>query len=124
MQVAVWSPRTDLSMLVFVVNNSLYYVNAPYWDKAMKIGPVPEECVLQGVADLLYQEKIWHSKAGLWFSPSGDWLAFSTFQHRPSRGGEFCYSGVVRRQGECGGLPWVGRDTLTITILSILLCRL
>ena len=97
MQLALWSPSTESSLLVLVVNSSLYRVEAPYWDKVVKVGPVPEEGAKQGVADLLYEERIWKSKAGLWFSPSGDWLAFATFH--AGGGGSCCR--------QCGGLPQV-----------------
>ena len=96
-QLALWSPSTESSLLVLVVNSSLYSVEAPYWDNVEKVGPVPEEGARQGVADLLYEERIWKSKTGLWFSPSGDWLAFATF---PAGGGGSCCR-------QCGELPQV-----------------
>ena len=99
MQLALWSPNTHTATLALVVNNSLYSVEDPNWDKLVKVGPMPEEGVRQGMADFLYQEKIWHSQTGLWFSPSGDWLAFATFQ--PSTGDKTC-------EKMCKELPQVG----------------
>ena len=76
-------------------------LEAPHWDKMVKVGPVPEQGTQQGVADLLYEEKIWQSKTGLWFSPSGDWLAFATL---PGIEQDYCCG---QEYTQCEGLPKV-----------------
>ena len=83
-----------------VVDNSLYMVEAPNWEKVVKVGPVLGKGSKQGVADLLYEEKIWHSLTGVWFSPSGAWLAFATFPSTTEQccgqNSTVCSSGIPR----------------------------
>ena len=80
-----------------VVDNTLHMVEAPIWENVVKVGPDLGKGSAQGIADLLYEEKIWPSKTGLWFSPGGAWLAFATF---PSTS-----------EQSCTGIPRVGYNT-------------
>ena len=86
-----------------VVDSSLYMVEAPSWGKVEKVGPVVGKRSIQGVADLLYEERVWQSKTGLWFSPGGDWIAFATFHGVDDEPGQCC----VQDYAQCGQIPRV-----------------
>ncbi|XP_050434838.1 prolyl endopeptidase FAP-like isoform X2 [Adelges cooleyi] len=73
-----WSPTGN--GLVFVHKNDVYYkMQAARSGKIVRITWTGSSIVYNGVPDWLYQEEIFKSDKAFWFSPTGRYLAFATF---------------------------------------------
>ncbi|XP_060869072.1 prolyl endopeptidase FAP-like isoform X2 [Metopolophium dirhodum] len=87
-QKAQWSPTG--SGLVFVHKNDLYYkIHGNRHSRVVRITDTGTPTVFNGIPDWLYQEEIFKSDRAFWFSPSGRYLAYVTFDD--SLVGEYKY---------------------------------
>lgn len=74
----IWSPKSDSIAYVRNDNNVYYYdLNTNVESKLTTDGLVENESgvIYNGIADWVYEEEVFSSVNGLWFSPNGTYLA-------------------------------------------------
>ncbi|XP_046398463.1 venom dipeptidyl peptidase 4 isoform X2 [Ischnura elegans] len=86
---SVWIPNVDLQLcmwstvgnaLVFVFANNIYYKPNAANKKVIQITTDGvNETIYNGIPDWVYEEEVLGSNSALWFSPSGESLAFASF---------------------------------------------
>ncbi|XP_071448145.1 venom dipeptidyl peptidase 4-like [Hetaerina americana] len=85
----VWIPNVDLQLcawstvgnaLVFVFANNIYYKPNATDKKVLQITTDGvNETLYHGIPDWVYEEEVLSSNSAMWFSPSGENLAFASF---------------------------------------------
>ncbi|XP_076054020.1 venom dipeptidyl peptidase 4-like isoform X3 [Oratosquilla oratoria] len=75
---AEWAPNSDA--IVFVFHSDIYYATSPRLTTMYRLTNTGQiGTIFNGVPDWVYEEEILSSNSALWFSPSGRYLAFATF---------------------------------------------
>uniref|UniRef100_A0A158PNN6 Dipeptidyl peptidase family member 1 (inferred by orthology to a C. elegans protein) n=1 Tax=Anisakis simplex TaxID=6269 RepID=A0A158PNN6_ANISI len=69
-----WNPKFD--EYVFVHENDLYYCDNPETSQAVRLTLDGSTTVYNGISDWIYEEEILSSNAALWWSKSGEYLAY------------------------------------------------
>uniref|UniRef100_A0A914VXF4 Dipeptidylpeptidase IV N-terminal domain-containing protein n=1 Tax=Plectus sambesii TaxID=2011161 RepID=A0A914VXF4_9BILA len=79
LQLFRWNPGPNATDFVFVFQNNIWYKHKPETDEATQITSSGSTLVYNGVTDWMYEEEIYGTNEALWWSPTGDYLAFATF---------------------------------------------
>ncbi|KAE9553491.1 hypothetical protein FO519_003283 [Halicephalobus sp. NKZ332] len=78
LQTFVWNPAKGAKDFVYVYNNNIYYQNDPTNPTGAKpLTFTGSETLFYGIADWLYEEEIFNGEQPLWWSKSGNYLAFT-----------------------------------------------
>ncbi|CAG9534894.1 unnamed protein product [Cercopithifilaria johnstoni] len=80
LQLFVWNPTSN--DFAFVHQNDIYYGKGPDDNDIYRITRDNDTLVYNGVADWIYEEEIFNSNVGLWWSKSGQYLAFIRIDDR------------------------------------------
>lgn len=83
LQLFEWNPAFGAKDFVFVYENNIYYQADPAdIGSALPITHTGSSYKYHGVADWLYEEEIFSSSKAVWWSPSGKFLAYASFDDR------------------------------------------
>ncbi|VBB25576.1 unnamed protein product [Acanthocheilonema viteae] len=80
LQLFVWNPTSN--DFTFVHRNDIYYGRGPDDNHIYQITRDNNTLIYNGVADWIYEEEIFNSNVGLWWSKSGQYLAFIKIDDR------------------------------------------
>ncbi|VDM95770.1 unnamed protein product [Thelazia callipaeda] len=80
LQTFVWNPASN--DFAFVHSNDIYYCEKPKNGQVHRITRDSHTFIYNGVADWIYQEEIFGNNVGLWWSKSGDYLAYIRIDDR------------------------------------------
>uniref|UniRef100_A0A0N5AIH5 Dipeptidyl peptidase 4 n=1 Tax=Syphacia muris TaxID=451379 RepID=A0A0N5AIH5_9BILA len=75
----VWNPNYGSKDYVVASKNNLYYSSMPNGDNLVPITDDGNQYIYNGVADWLYEEEIFGSSSTIWWSPSGNRIAYVSF---------------------------------------------
>nr|XP_018915973.1 PREDICTED: dipeptidyl aminopeptidase-like protein 6 isoform X1 [Bemisia tabaci]XP_018915974.1 PREDICTED: dipeptidyl aminopeptidase-like protein 6 isoform X1 [Bemisia tabaci]XP_018915975.1 PREDICTED: dipeptidyl aminopeptidase-like protein 6 isoform X1 [Bemisia tabaci] len=81
LELVQWSPRGNA--LVFVYKHDIYYAprarRSPPGAPLLRLTSNGSPTIRNGIPDWMYQEEIFKSGSGVWFSPDGRYLAYASF---------------------------------------------
>uniref|UniRef100_A0A8R1XPH9 Uncharacterized protein n=1 Tax=Onchocerca volvulus TaxID=6282 RepID=A0A8R1XPH9_ONCVO len=80
LQLFVWNPTSN--DFAFVHQNNIYYSEGPGDSHVHQITRDNESLVYNGIMDWIYEEEIFSSNVGMWWSKSGQYLAFIKIDDR------------------------------------------
>ncbi|EJW82001.1 hypothetical protein WUBG_07089, partial [Wuchereria bancrofti] len=80
LQLFVWNPASN--DFAFVHQNDIYYSGGPDGSHLHRITRDNNTLVYNGITDWIYEEEIFNSNVGLWWSKSGRYLAFIKIDDR------------------------------------------
>ncbi|MFH4975137.1 hypothetical protein AB6A40_001846 [Gnathostoma spinigerum] len=66
----------------FVYNNDIYYNEGPHSNRNSQLTRTGNEAVYNGISDWIYEEEIFQTPQALWWSNSGNYLAYLTIDDR------------------------------------------
>uniref|UniRef100_A0A915CFT9 Dipeptidyl peptidase family member 1 n=1 Tax=Parascaris univalens TaxID=6257 RepID=A0A915CFT9_PARUN len=75
-----WNPKSN--DFVFVHSNDIYYSEGPGSSSVFRLTNDSDPLIYNGICDWIYEEEILSSNAALWWSKSGQYLAFLTIDDR------------------------------------------
>jgi hypothetical protein len=81
LQLLEWNPAYGARDFVFVYENNIFYQESPVLP-ALPITSSGSEFRYHGVADWLYEEEILNDAKALWWSKSGEYLAYALFDDK------------------------------------------
>ncbi|XP_034032795.1 dipeptidyl peptidase 4 [Thalassophryne amazonica] len=79
-QYFAWAPEG--TKLAFVWSNNVYVMNSPDSQPQQVTNTGKENKVFNGIPDWVYEEEMFSSSRGLWWSPSGQFVAFAEFNDK------------------------------------------
>ncbi|KAM3720792.1 Dipeptidyl peptidase family member [Dirofilaria immitis] len=80
LQLFVWNPTSN--DFAFVFQNNIYYNEGPDNSHVHRITQDNNTLIYNGIMDWIYEEEIFSSNVGLWWSKSGKYLAFIRIDDR------------------------------------------
>ncbi|VDP12673.1 unnamed protein product [Onchocerca flexuosa] len=80
LQLFIWNPTSN--DFAFVHQNNIYYSEGPGDSHIHQITRDNESLVYNGIMDWIYEEEIFNSHVGMWWSKSGQYLAFIKIDDR------------------------------------------
>uniref|UniRef100_A0A0N5AMA7 Dipeptidyl peptidase 4 n=1 Tax=Syphacia muris TaxID=451379 RepID=A0A0N5AMA7_9BILA len=80
LQLFHWNPVSD--SYVFVYDNNIYYRESPNSNETFALTNTTSPRIYNGIADWIYEEEIFSSEVALWWSNSGKYLAYASFDDR------------------------------------------
>lgn len=89
-----WNPKSNA--YVFVHDNDIYYRDGPDGNTTYRVTSDSNSLIYNGVSDWIYEEEIFNSNAALWWSKSGQYLAYASIDDREVT--EIEYSIFEKRQ--------------------------
>uniref|UniRef100_A0A915C3U9 Dipeptidylpeptidase IV N-terminal domain-containing protein n=1 Tax=Parascaris univalens TaxID=6257 RepID=A0A915C3U9_PARUN len=83
LQLFEWNPQMGAKDFVFVYESNIYYqADALQPGSALPITFTGDAFSYNGITDWLYEEEIFSSSKAVWWSPSGKYLAYASFDDR------------------------------------------
>ncbi|KAL1739557.1 dipeptidyl peptidase IV N-terminal region-domain-containing protein, partial [Schizophyllum fasciatum] len=73
---AAWSPSGDIA---YVDSGDLYVRSSSFDDTPVRVTNTGSSAITNGIPDWVYEEEVFGGPSALWFSPTGDRLAFLSF---------------------------------------------